>query len=132
MTKAPIFKKLHETLSNQNKFWNNDKQEYKPYQICWQETFKMGVHTAKWRLPINTQVHRNRGDWGGAAAHCPQIFAKFYFSWLKKVVLKSKIVQNYKTSWNFSKFINIYNIVTDLDTRDGILIVLNSIKFSHF
>ena len=25
---------LHETLLNQNKIWNNDKQEYTPYQIC--------------------------------------------------------------------------------------------------
>ena len=66
----------------------------------------------------------------GAAAS--QIFAKFYFSWLKKIVLKSKIVQNYKTSWDFSKFIDIYNIIIDLDTTDGILIVKDSDRFSDF
>ena len=39
---------------------------------------------------------------------------------LKGIVLKQKIVQNYKTSWNSSKFIDIYNIVIELDTRTGI------------
>ena len=72
---------------------------------------------------LKLQARRNRG-W--------QIFAKFYFSWLKKVVLKSKIVQNYKTSSNFSKFIDIYKIIIDLGTRDGILTVMNSERFSHF
>ena len=38
----------------------------------------------------------------------------------------------YKTSWNFSKFVDIYNIIIDLDTRDGILIVMNSERFYHF
>ena len=42
------------------------------------------------------------------------------------MVLKSKIVQNYKTSPNFLKFIDIYNIIIDLNTRDGILSVMNS------
>ena len=36
-------------------------------------------------------------------------------------MLKWKIVQSYKTSWNSSKFIDIYNIIIDRDTRDGIL-----------
>ena len=74
-------------------------------------------------LKYGPVARRNRG-W--------QIFAKFYFSWLKKVVLKSKIVQNYKTSSNFSKCIDIYNIIIDLGTRDGILTVMNSERFSHF
>ena len=47
-------------------------------------------------------------------------------------MLKSKIVHNYKTSWNFSKFIDIYNIIIDLGTRDGILIVINSRDFLFF
>ena len=71
-------------------------------------------------------------DWGVKVAAASQIFAKFYFSWLKKLVLKSKIVQNYKTSWDFSKFIDIYNIIIDLDTTDGILIVKDPIDFLIF
>ena len=70
------------------------------------------------------QARRNRGT--------GVIFAKLCFSLLKKIMLKSKIVHNYKTSWNFSKFIDIYNIIIDLGTRDGILIVINSERFSHF
>ena len=47
-------------------------------------------------------------------------FAKFYFlSIEKKNVLKWKIAQNYKTR-NFSKFIDIYNIIIEFNTRDGI------------
>ena len=37
-----------------------------------------------------------------------------------------------RTSRNFSKFIDIYSIIIDLDIRDGILIVINSKRFSHF
>ena len=40
-------------------------------------------------------------------------------------IVEVKNSPNYKTSWNFSKFIDIYNIITDLDTRDGILIIFN-------
>ena len=29
------------------------------------------------------------------------------------------MVQYYKTSWNSSKFIDIYNIIVELSTRDG-------------
>ena len=36
-------------------------------------------------------------------------------------MLKWKIVQNYKTSWNSSKFIDIYNIIIELNIRDDIL-----------
>ena len=49
---------------------------------------------------------------------------------LKKIVLKWKIVQNYKTSWNYSRFVDTYNI--DIDTTDGILLVKNCERFSHF
>ena len=65
MTKDTLFLKilvsknwvLQETWSNQNKFWNNDKAGYNPYQFvyCRQETFKMGVHATKSRLPINSR-----------------------------------------------------------------------------
>ena len=55
----------------------------------------------------------------------------FIFDELKKIVLKWKIVQNYKTGGNYSKFIDIYNIVIDLDTRDDILPVMNPKRFSH-
>ena len=50
---------------------------------------------------------------GGLKPH--QIIAKFYL-----IALKWKIVQNYKMSWNSSKFIDIYNIIIELNTRDGI------------
>ena len=46
--------------------------------------------------------------------------------------IKWKIAQSYKTSWNSSKFIDIYYIIIDLDTRDGILPVMNSERFSNF
>ena len=39
-------------------------------------------------------------------------------------MLKWKIVQNYKTSWSCSKFNDIYYIIIDLDTRYGILSVI--------
>ena len=43
------------------------------------------------------------------------------FDELKIILLKWKIVQNYKTSRDSSKFFDIYNILIDLDTRDDIL-----------
>ena len=62
---------------------------------------------------------------------------------LKEIMLKWKIVQNYKTSWNSSKFIDICNIINDLDTRDDILYPVSnelqeifsfslSLSLSHF
>ena len=44
---------------------------------------------------------------------------------IEKNIVQSTMVQNYKTRWNFSKFIDIYDIIIDLDTRDGILIIFN-------
>ena len=38
----------------------------------------------------------------------------------KKIVLKWKIEQNFKISWNSSKFIDIYNIIIELNARDGV------------
>ena len=69
------------------------------------------------------QGRRNRGVRLGAA--------NFYFWSIEKIVLKWKIVQNYKTSLNSSKFIDIYNIIV-LDTRDDILSVMNPERFSYF
>ena len=66
----------------------------------------------------------------GAAA--PQIFANLYFWSIEKIVLKWKVVQNYKTSLNSSKFIDIYNIIVVLDTREDILSVMNPEWFSYF
>ena len=56
------------------------------------------------------------------------------FSELKEIVLKWKIVQNYKTSWNSSKFIDIYNIIIELNTRDDICILsaMNCERFYYF
>ena len=70
------------------------------------------------------QGRRNRGVRLGAA--------KFYFWSIEKIVLKWKIVQNYKTSLNSSKFIDIYNIITVLDTEDDFLSVMNPKPFSYF
>ena len=47
-------------------------------------------------------------------------------------MLKWKVVQNYKTSLNSSKFIDIYNIIIVLDTREDILSVMNPESFSYF
>ena len=54
----------------------------------------------------------------------PRFLLTSIFDESKKIVLKWKIVQSYKTSWNSSKFIDIYNIIIPLDTRDGILSVM--------
>ena len=70
------------------------------------------------------QGRRNRGVRLGAA--------NFYFWSIEKIVLKWKIVQNYKTSLNSSKFIDIYNIITVLDTEDDFLSVMNPKPFSYF
>ena len=53
----------------------------------------------------------------------PRVLLNSIFSELKEIVLKWKIVQNYKTSWNSSKFIDIYNIIIELNTRDDICIL---------
>ena len=70
------------------------------------------------------QGRRNRGVRLGAA--------NFSFWSIEKIVLKWKIVQNYKTSLNSSKFIDIYNIITVLDTEDDFLSVMNPKPFSYF
>ena len=75
--------------------------------------------TSKELYQILIQARRNQGRGGWGSCSPPQIFAKLCFSLLKQIMLKSKIVHNYKTSWNFSKFIDIYNIIIDLGTRDG-------------
>ena len=51
----------------------------------------------------------------------PQIFAKFNFLWTEKEnSVKVKNSTNYKTSWNSSKFVDIYNMIIELNARDGI------------
>ena len=46
---------------------------------------------------------------------------------------KKKVkVKNSTKLDNFSKFIIIYNIIIDLDARDGIRSVTNSGRFSYF
>ena len=62
----------------------------------------------------------------------PQDFGNFYFWSIEKIALKWKIVQNYKTSLNSSNFLDIYNIVIILATRDDILSVMNPERFSYF
>ena len=49
-----------------------------------------------YEMKIKVQARRSRGAGGGL--QLPQIFAKLCFSLLKKIMLKSKIVHNYKTS----------------------------------
>ena len=58
---------------------------------------------------------------GGLQPPPPRLVLTSLFDELKIILLKWKIVQNYKTSRNSSKFFNIYNILIDLDTRDDIL-----------
>ena len=60
------------------------------------------------------------GGLAGLQPPAPQNFATFSFYELKKIVLKWKIVQSYKTSWNSSKVIDIYNITIELNNRDGL------------
>ena len=71
------------------------------------------------------QARRNRGGWGA------RFLLNSLFHRLKKIELKWKIVQNYITSWNSSKFIDIYNIIIDLDMRDDILSVIHDERFPH-
>ena len=78
------------------------------------------------------EIFRAVENSGAKGAVAPQIFANFYFGELKKNSVKGKIVQNYKTTRNSSKFIDIYKIIIDLDTRDSILPVMNSERYSHF
>ena len=61
-----------------------------------------------------------------------QILANLYFYQLsvEKIVLKWKLVNNLKTNRNSSKAIDISNITIELDTRDGILLIINWKRFS--
>ena len=68
----------------------------------------------------------------GAGFSPPRYLPNSIFYELKNLVLKRKIVHNYKASWNSSKFIDIYNIVIELDIRWYILSVMNCMGFSHF
>ena len=45
-----------------------------------------------------------------------------------RLVLKWKIAQNYKTSSSSLKFIDIYNIIIELNTRDSIYPVSNELR----
>ena len=51
---------------------------------------------------------------------------------LKKIVLKWKVVQNYKTCWNSSKFIDVYNIIIELNSRDQYPVSNELREISHF
>ena len=66
-----------------------------------------------------------RRNWEGL------IFAKFCFLWIEKNSVKAKVT-NYKASWNSPKFIDIYNIITELDIRWHTLSVRNCERFSQF
>ena len=67
-------------------------------------------------LTSHNQAHRNRG--AGGNCNSPRFSLSPIFDELKEIVLQWKIVQNYKTSWNSSKFIDIYNIIIVLDTKE--------------
>ena len=49
----------------------------------------------------------------------PRFLLNSIFYALKEIALKWKIIQNWKTTCP-SKFIGIYNIIIEFDTRDGI------------
>ena len=68
----------------------------------------------------------------GEGLQSPRYLLNSIFYELKKNVLKRKIVQNYKASQNSSKFIDIYNIIIELNIRWYILSVMNCERFSHF
>ena len=95
-------------------------------KAAWNEPWKMRI---KW-LGIKPYRPVETGGHGGLQP--PSFLLSSIFDKLKKTVLKWKIVQNYKTSWNSSKFIDISNIIIDLDTRDDNLSVMNPKRFSHF
>ena len=78
------------------------------------------------------QARKNRGGWGSCSPPHLRFSLTSIFDELKKIVLEWKIVQSYKTSWSSIKFIDIYNIIIDLNTRDVILSVMNSKGFSYF
>ena len=67
----------------------------------------------------STQARRNQGA-GGRGEEAPRFLLNSNFYELKKIVLKEKIVKNFKTIWNFSKFVDIYNMIIELNTRDWI------------
>ena len=67
--------------------------------------------------------YKNRGAGGQkprTLAPLPRFLLISIFYEMKKIVLNWKIVENYKTRWNSSKFADIYNIIIELNTRDGI------------
>ena len=53
----------------------------------------------------------------------------FYFWWIEKNSVK---VKNSTKLDDSLKFIDVYNIIIDLDARDGILSLMNSYRFSDF
>ena len=75
------------------------------------------ISKSSWDL----QYLETGGTGGGGGSHPPPYPSRFLlasiFDELRKIVLKWKIAQNYKTSWNSSKFIDVYSII-DLGTRD--------------
>ena len=79
------------------------------------------ISKSSWDL----QYLETGGTGGGTAALHPtppppypsRFLLASIFDELRKIVLKWKIAQNYKTSWNSSKFIDVYSII-DLGTRD--------------
>ena len=61
----------------------------------------------KWNV---LQARRNRGDWVGCSPPL-RFLLNSIFDESKKIVLKWKIVQNHKTSWNSSKFIGFMTLL---------------------
>ena len=101
-----------------------------PLLVTWCITrlsfYKQSIKHATKDRPVETG-----GGLGRATAlPSPRFLLNSAFHKLKKIELKWKIVQNYKTSWNSSKFIDIYKII-GLDTRDGILSVIHDERFPH-
>ena len=69
------------------------------------------------------------GKEGGEAGRPPP---RFLLTSIFDELKNSVKVKNSTKLDDFSKFIDIYNIIIDLDARDGILSVMNSEGFSHF
>ena len=71
-------------------------------------------------VPLNARyILQARKNWGRGGGELRGLLILLLWT-EKKIVSKWKIVQNYKTSWNFSNFIDIYSIIIELSTRDGI------------
>ena len=110
-------------------WWRNIEKQKNRNIFCYQTTNFLKIWssflvTRKYKEKIKVQARRNCCR--VAAPYPPsRLLLSCIFHELKKIVLKWKNDIKLKTSWNSSKVTDISNIIIDLDTRDGILSVIN-------